>query len=285
MSGNGTAKLGQCWDGCDSCAILKQMTSCLHLLLFSSIVLRSRGREFSWSGLGNDHWETWNFVAASFRNHHLQTGSSVKFDRFVCSQICQAQIRHMSSSTTSDAIDLLASIFPDRSRASLATALSTHSGSLERTTNALLSSGSTKGSATKRKREAAPASGLGGWLTSLASTTPKQRVKDVIPAGDDGYRRPRVVKGSGSSGANAFTSLKPPPSAAIPSTPTSLPPLNLCTAELIRQHTGGRVELVERVLSKELAARLFLTMVRESQGSDGGAGCESPHPFLHPSRD
>lgn len=183
----------------------------------------------------------------------------------------------------SEAIELLASIFPSHSATSLSSILSSCGGDLQRATDAILSdvgSAGPTGSSNSKKR-----GGLDAWLSkpsigsSKAITKKQRRIPEI---GGDMYG-PRVVKGTASTSGSTFSildSLKPAPPLVLP----PLPPLILNTAEMIELHTGGLCQLVTNVLPKDLASRLFLRMVKESLGDDGGVGCEWSGTSLSPIR-
>lgn len=150
-----------------------------------------------------------------------------------------------------DALATLSAIFPTHSSETLERYLAASSNSLERATEALLNS-RPLGPSTKRRR----VGGLDKWLHVAELAAPPQ----PPPAKKEAQR-------------SAFDLLRPPSSTPA-AAPAPLPPLVLSTPALVSQHTGGLCTLIENVLPKELAARLFLRMMRESAG-EGGPGCAS----------
>lgn len=171
-----------------------------------------------------------------------------------------------STSTELESLELLTSIFPSHSKSDIIKYFNASNKNLERTTLALLNgnessivteSSKSKG---KNKRES-EAEGLGNWL----GITKKKPTKSTTSSSSS---KP-VVK-------SAFSVLRSEPIAStstLPST-TPQPPLILGTNELIDLHTKGLCTLIPNVLSKSLASRLFLRMVKDSLGeeSEDGSG-------------
>lgn len=173
-----------------------------------------------------------------------------------------------SPSKESESIDMLTSIFPSHSKSDIIKYFNASNKNLERTTLALLSGNEasivTESSKNKGKNKRKPeAEGLGNWLGISKKKLTKSTIscKPVEPT--------TPIK-------SAFSVLRSEPIAStstLPSTP-SLPPLILGTDDLIELHTMGLCTLIPNVLSKSLASRLFLRMVKDSIGevSEDGSG-------------
>lgn len=184
----------------------------------------------------------------------------------------------MSPGNLDESLQVLVDVFPDELRSELQRVLQASRGNLERATNAILArtNSSTESRPTKRKKTA----GLDAWLgtkTAKAAVAPSGAAffkagtgRDVDAAEGD----------QGSSMKSAFELLAQSSAASrasevVAPQPAQLPPLTLATAEQVAQATNGLCTLVLDVLPKELAARLFLRMVRESLGEEDGHACAS----------
>lgn len=151
-------------------------------------------------------------------------------------------------------LETLSSIFPTHSIQELNRFLKASNFSLERATLAILNGNESLVTAeTGKKKRKASVGGLDNWLglkkPSTISTTTTSREED----------NSTTVK-------SAFSVLRPPPTLATSSTLPPLPPLILGTDALIDLHTKGLCTLIPNVLSKELASRLYLRMIKESLG-------------------
>ncbi|GAA5821339.1 hypothetical protein JCM3770_006254 [Rhodotorula araucariae] len=178
-------------------------------------------------------------------------------------------------------LDTLQALFPSRPRADLRRYLSASRGDLDRAFRALdhgqeIVSASSDLPPKKRVRTRGT-----GALDAWVRPTPGARTSDVLvldSSSDDGDSAPATA----GVRKSAFDALRAQPAASSssapppppPPTPThvNLPPLTLATPALVAHHTRGLVTLVENALPPELAARLFVRMVRESTGEGEGDG-------------
>lgn len=181
------------------------------------------------------------------------------------------------------AIDTLQAIFPAHDSATLKRFLAASNGNIERAVQALLQPDalvSHNDSGGKRAVKRRKVEKLDGWLKG--SKEAKKPVKSLPPSS---------VQPSSSNLEplkSAFALMKPSAyqpeqvarssSASTPQPPlaANLPPLRLTTAEQIANHTHGMITLIHNVLPVDLANRLYLRMVEESQPNEqtGNPGCE-----------
>lgn len=125
-----------------------------------------------------------------------------------------------------------------------------------------------------RKRRKVDSGGLEGWLgikkeekgeKTMSSLSTRDSVAAAVGSTSSSHTtdddKPSAFSRllTSSSSSTCLTPIKSPR--------PKLPPLILSTAEQIKEHTQGLCTLVENVLPKELAARLFLRMVDESLGN------------------
>lgn len=179
-----------------------------------------------------------------------------------------------------DNLNTLQSLFPSRPRSELAKYLSASSDDLSRAFAAVERNALARPA--KRARTTGPG-GLENWLgkkgkggkeveeISLVSSDEEEKdAKPLQPPSTstkpqrpilDAYSllKPSVQSVSASSTCTAASTA---PAPAI----VNLPPLRLTTPAMIAQHTHGLVTLVENALPTELAGRLYVKMVAESEG-------------------
>ncbi|KAK4051444.1 hypothetical protein OIV83_002928 [Microbotryomycetes sp. JL201] len=174
-----------------------------------------------------------------------------------------------------EALALLESIFPDRKRRDLLRYLQASSYNVDRACSALLQGGNTlfvhngRPNDGKRKREQASTAGLQAWLgrdapprTDNVPTATKPAIAQHVQkrprtASQDDYRSAFAVMQQSAATAKTAASAAP--------TPPNLPVLRLTNDAMIKEHTRNLITLIPNVLPTELANRLFLSMVAESQ--------------------
>ena len=170
-----------------------------------------------------------------------------------------------------DPIDLLSAIFPNEQRAELARVLAASSNNLERATNALICRGDAGPRPSKRKK-----TGLDSWLGNAG--------KDAAggPSSSASFFKAGTTRKDDREQVNALKSAfdllaqgEASNRSSEPAPTPALPPLTLSTPEQVAQATNGLCTLIFNVLPKELAARLFLKMKKDSEGGpDGKGACE-----------
>lgn len=174
-------------------------------------------------------------------------------------------------------LDTLQALFPSHKRSLLAKYLAASNGNVERAFAAI-----ERGEAIveadgsrKRQRTKVESEGIAGWVRKEKQA----KTEDVLVLSDsDNDKEPLPLPSK--AGKSAFDLLKPSKAPVVTPQPVpthvNLPPLTVSSPALVAKHTNGLVTLVEDALPPELAARLYVKMVKESIGEgEGDRPCES----------
>lgn len=174
-------------------------------------------------------------------------------------------------------LDTLQALFPSHSRSLLAKYLAASSYNVERAfaaierNEAIVEAGGSR----KRRRKKVENEGLAGWIRRDKQV----KTGEVLILSDSEDDKDPLPSAPATS-KSAFDLLKPSRTPATASQPApthvNLPPLTVSTPALVAKHTNGLVTLVEDALPPELAARLYVKMVKESVGEgEGDRACQS----------
>jgi hypothetical protein len=188
-----------------------------------------------------------------------------------------------------DNLSTLQSLFPTRTRDELSRYLSASSNDLARAFSAIERNALAR--PTKRARTTGPG-GLDNWLGKSGKDGQEVEEISLVSSDEEKDVKPTFVPSTASTNSarpqkallDAYSLLKPsvqspfPTSTATasPNPAPNLPPLRLTTSAMIAHHTNGLITLVENVLPTELAGRLYVKMVEESEGKGTGEYAGKP---------
>ncbi|GEM08032.1 ubiquitin system component Cue [Rhodotorula toruloides] len=168
-------------------------------------------------------------------------------------------------------LNTLQALFPSHGRSLLAKYLAASNYNVERAfaaverNEAIVEAGGSR----KRRRTKVDNEGLAAWVRKDKQAT----LGDVLVLSDSDDDEDPLPPARMTS-KSAFDMLKSSKASATASQPApthvNLPPLSVSTPALVAKHTNGLVTLVENALPPELAARLYVKMVKESVGEGEG---------------